>query len=1406
MRIYLGAVRHSRMALRPALLTACVILGLLLASAKTAWALFTIVYDGTKIQLATGTLTNPSGLALDLNGNLYIADYDNTANANCQILKVLPNGSVSRLDNNGSFNGVGALKAAHHLVVDSSGNLYIADTGNNRIVKVIPSGTASVVSTGSYSLNAPQGVAIDALGNIFIADTGNNRILEVTSSGTSLFSTTVASTALSSPVALATDIYNDLFIVDKGNNRVVEITAAPALQGSVIGTYQSLAAPVDVAVGNNGIIYIADGSTQVRVALHDPQGDEYDLFSDDLNSNFGVPSAIATDSKGGFYLTDTESGNVNLFHQGSADFGHVQLGSSGTPETLNFVINATTTVTGVAIYTTGTQNLDFTIAANSGTPCITSSSGITCTVNVQFTPTAAGLRRGALVLSYDNEFLGSGNFTVPLFGVGDAPVATLAPGIASPVSTGSLSFTNPFKPFQTAYDGVGNIYATDTANNRVLKIPAGGGAATVVNIPTLPSPATILHPTGIAIDGAGNLFVADAGNNRIVEITATGASEIINIIGAFSGFNNPQSLFINSQGDLIVDDAGNNRIVDLTISYAASSDNTLDIVGAYTLSTGLYSLATGTASGSPYNYSTSAIMDVNDNLFVADDVNNRVIKIDRFGKSSLVDFSSLSGSLTTPHSLAFDPMGNLYVMDGGGSQGAQRVIQQFTTGTNNILAFTGSALGTSPNQIAVDNGGNVLVSDYSTTSGRLLFINSGVSSFTYPTVQQGATGATQTATVTNLGDLPLIFSANPTYTASFSQNASDTNLCTSETSLSVGINCDVSIVFTPQSIGNLSANIAVTDNTQNVGGSTQLIQVSGTATNPADSTSTALSFSPTGGTYTYGQALSITATVSDTATGHTSLLPTGTVNITDAYGNTTATLNGSVSLSAGVATISNVVLPPSASPHTITAAYSGVTNTFATSNHSSNITVSQASVLIAGTSVSLAPGTAGASTITLTPSTSGGIAPTGSVTYTLANGSNTTVASGSVVLTAGSGNTATASVPVGSTLSPGTYTLSISYAGDTNYQSGTSPQIAVTIAQITPAITWTPSTSITYGTTLSGLLTATASNGGNSIPGTFTFTATPSGGTASQVTTSTILVAGNYTLTATFTPTSTTTYTTKTATASLTVSKATSAVTLVSSLNPAIVTSAVSFTATLSSSSGTPSGTVSFYDGTTLLGSVTLSSLRAVYTTSSLATGTHSITAVYSGDNNFLSVTSSAVAELVQDFTISTPTSGTTNTPTATVTPGGTATYTLNIGPSVGTVFPAPVTLSLSGLPPGATGALSPTILPAGSSLSTVTLTIQLPQQTAQLERKASPLRGVPLVLGVLLLPFARKWRRAGKEMAMSLTLLLVLAICATASVGLSGCSSTNGFFAQAQTTYTVTITATSGSLSHSTNVTLTVE
>jgi sugar lactone lactonase YvrE len=532
-----------------------VVLVVLLAATPAKADGFTIFYNGTLTQItpASDTYSLPLGIALDLSGNLYIA-----GSGNNRILKASAGSTTAELFTITIGGETATFNIPEQLAVDSAGNLYIAGTSNNRIVKSDPSGNGTVLSTGAFTLNGPIGVAVDTSGDVFISDMGNHRIVEIPSGGSAtVLATTsgISLTTLSSPQGLATDTYGNLYIVDlvefeSSNNRVVEVSTS--LAGSTITTEGTLDYPLAVTVGNNGIIYVTD-YTDERGAVHDLQGDLYDLFENEINSEFGHPSAIATDSQRAFYLTDFVANKVQLFHQGSADFGHVTLGSSSTVETLNFDIDGDTTVTG-AIYTAGTQNLDYTIAANSGTPCVTGSSGISCTVNVQFTPTSAGLRRGALVLSY-THISNSGSFTVPLFGIGDGPVAALSPGVASQLSTGSLTFPNAFTPFQTAYDGVGDIYATDFANNAVYGIPAGGGTATTVSIPAIsPAPATLNGPTGLAIDDARNLFIADSGNNRIVEVTSAGNSNVVTACIAETvfpctpySFNNPQSLFIDGR-------------------------------------------------------------------------------------------------------------------------------------------------------------------------------------------------------------------------------------------------------------------------------------------------------------------------------------------------------------------------------------------------------------------------------------------------------------------------------------------------------------------------------------------------------------------------------------------------------------------------------------------------------------------------------------------------------------------------------------------------------------------------------------------------------------------------------------------------------------------------------------------
>jgi hypothetical protein len=170
-----------------------------------------------------------------------------------------------------------------------------------------------------------------------------------------------------------------------------------------------------------------------------------------------------------------------------------------------------------------------------------------------------------------------------------------------------------------------------------------------------------------------------------------------------------------------------------------------------------------------------------------------------------------------------------------------------------------------------------------------------------------------------------------------------------------------------------------------------------------------------------------------------------------------------------------------------------------------------------------------------------------------------------------------------------------------------------------------------------------------------------------------------------------------------------------------------------------------------------------------------------------------------------------------TVIPGGSATYPIAITPTPGTALPTSAILTVTGLPTGATAALNASSwtqltgtswqLPANTALTDASLTFTVPMQTAiarsTQSSDASSRKLPPLLWGLLLLPVAGKLRRAGKRMGSTICLLLLLAAGAAA---MTGCGTGNGFFAQQPKAYTVTVTVTAGSLSHSTNVTLTVQ
>jgi hypothetical protein len=393
-------------------------------------------------------------------------------------------------------------------------------------------------------------------------------------------------------------------------------------------------------------------------------------------------------------------------------------------------------------------------------------------------------------------------------------------------------------------------------------------------------------------------------------------------------------------------------------------------------------------------------------------------------------------------------------------------------------------------------------------------------------------------------------------------------------------------------------------------------------------------------------------------------------------------------------------------------------------------------------------------------------------------------------------------------LSGGTCTIEATQTGTDNYQAATPVDVNFTITSAAQTISFAPAvTSYNYSSGGTITLSATSSTGL-----TVSFASKSASVCSATKTTATILSAGTCTIEAT--QSGNASYGAATPVdVNFTIAQVTPTVALSTSSSSIVQGNTVTFTAKVSSSVGTPSGTVNFLDGTTVLGSATLASGLASFSSSSLSSGSHTITTSYLGDVNFAAATSSTLTESVVAISVTVPTSGTTS---QTVEPGGTATYTLEILPSSGSSFTTALTLTLSGAPDGATLSVAPTswtksgsntwTLPANTVLSgNTTLSIQLPSSTASLKpTKNLSGRGASMVLAIgLLLPFAKRLRKAGKKLrGVAISLLLLIAIVA----GMTACSSQSGYFSSAPKSYTMVVTVSSGTSSQSTNLTLTVE
>ena len=258
-----------------------------------------------------------------------------------------------------------------------------------------------------------------------------------------------------------------------------------------------------------------------------------------------------------------------------------------------------------------------------------------------------------------------------------------------------------------------------------------------------------------------------------------------------------------------------------------------------------------------------------------------------------------------------------------------------------------------------------------------------------------------------------------------------------------------------------------------------------------------------------------------------------------------------------------------------------------------------------------------------------------------------------------------------------------------------------------------------------------------------------------------------------------------------------------------MITMPVTFTAQLGSTSGqpffgNPTGTVTFYDqsvsneqlGTAPMGA----NGQAVLTVTSIGPGVHSIIASYGGGPGFTASNSNAVSVQIDELRLLRVGNNNTN-----ILPGTTVVYTIQVQPQVATTFLYNVSFAATGLPAGATATFSPATLPAGGSMTNITMTVKT-ATTAMNAPPPSPFERLPLALGILLpLLGTRAVRRRLRQIPPLLGVALFAALSLAAIGGLSGCSGA-GLFAAKKVPYSITVTATEGTVPRTVEVPLAIQ
>jgi sugar lactone lactonase YvrE len=631
--------------------------------------------DGTIDGIGAGARFGyPTAIAADRAGNLFVADMDTVRRI------VIATGEVTTLVGSpgqlGHADGIGAaarFDTPYGIAADGAGNLFVADTNNHTIRKVVlatgevttvagsPGEAGRADGTGAAArFNHPYGIATDRAGNLVVTDSSNNAIRKVVTATGEV--TTLASPArFSFPTGVTVDRAGNLVVVDTYNHTIRKVAPATGETTTVSASPQRVPdsdgylpevhgdSSQAIACDDVGNLFVADPLTDAIWKVVITTGELTTLAglprqwgsTDGIGASarFESPNGIASDGAGNLFVADT--GN----------------------RTIRKVEIATGVVTTFAGSTRQSGSAD----------------GIGAAARFDDPQGLARDGEGNLLVA------DPGNHTIRriVIATGEVTTLTVVPEWAK-AKDGTGTVVRFIGPGGIVSDGAGDLFVTDMYCATLLKVArATGEVTTIAGQPeqrgsrdgTGPA-ARFDHPVGIAGDGEGNLFVADNTSHTIRKIVIT-TGEVTTVagmpgqqgtadgIGPAARFNRPEGIASDGAGNLFVADHASHTIRRVVLA--------LGEVTTLAGSPGSNGIADGVGPAARFDHPQGLATDGAGNLFVADTGNHTIRKIavgtqtvttvvgmpDRVG----VALGPLPAALAAPSAVVVGAAGELYVSD-----------------------------------------------------------------------------------------------------------------------------------------------------------------------------------------------------------------------------------------------------------------------------------------------------------------------------------------------------------------------------------------------------------------------------------------------------------------------------------------------------------------------------------------------------------------------------------------------------------------------------------------------------------------------------------------------------------------------------------------------------------------------